>query len=194
MNESQNACFPTFTQFKETWGKLGNKYHKTLSLSIELFYKLTSSHEKGEGSRWLQGGVMTSSNLKSIEVAAGLIFNQDRLLVCQRDSRGSFAFKWEFPGGKLEPGEGYEGALRRELKEELGIEAGRLSEIFRHQHLYPKIAQVNLRFFRVEDYTGELKNLVFQQIKWVPIKGLAQIDFLDGDLPIVQKLLSSYGE
>lgn len=137
---------------------------------------------------------MTSSNLRNIEVAAGLIFDQNRLLVCQRDARGSFASKWEFPGGKLEPGEGYEGALRRELKEELGIEAGQLSEIFRHQHLYPKIAKVNLRFFRVEYYSGELKNLVFQEIKWVPIKELPQIDFLDGDLPIVQKLVSSCGE
>jgi len=137
---------------------------------------------------------MISSSLKSVEVAAGLIFNRDRLLVCQRNARGSFALKWEFPGGKLEPGEEYEGALRRELKEELGIEAGRLSEIFRHQHLYPKIATVNLRFFRVDDYSGKLKNLVFQQIKWVLIKELAQIDFLDGDLPIVQRLVSSYEE
>jgi len=137
---------------------------------------------------------MTSSNLKIVEVAAGLIFNRNRLLVCQRNTRGFFGLKWEFPGGKLEPGEGYEGALRRELREELGIEAGHLSEIFRHEHLYPKIAQVNLRFFRVEDYSGELKNLVFQQIKWVPIKELAKFDFLDGDLPIVQKLVSSYRE
>jgi len=102
--------------------------------------------------------------------------------------------KWEFPGGKLEQGERHESALRRELKEELGIEAGRLSELFRHEHLYPKIARVNLRFFRVEDYSGELKNLVFQQIKWVPIKELMQIDFLDGDLPIIRKLVSSYGK
>jgi 8-oxo-dGTP diphosphatase len=137
---------------------------------------------------------MTSPKLKSIEVVAGLIFDQDRLLVCQRNSRGSFALKWEFPGGKLERGEEYECALRRELKEELGIEAGRLREIFRHEHLYPKIARVNLRFFRVEDYSGEVKNLVFQQIKWVPVRDLVQMDFLDGDLPIVQKLVSSYGE
>jgi hypothetical protein len=46
----------------------------------------------------------------------------------------------------------------------------------------------------VEDYSGELKNLVFQQIKWVPIKELMQMDFLDGDLPIVRKLVSSYGK
>jgi len=137
---------------------------------------------------------LTLPNLKTIEVVAGLIFDQDHVLVCQRDSGGPFALKWEFPGGKLEPGEGCESALRRELKEELDIEAGRLSEIFRHEHLYPKIARVKLRFFRVEDYTGELKNLVFQQIKWIPIKELAQVDFLDGDLPIVHKLVLSYGE
>lgn len=137
---------------------------------------------------------MTLPNLKTVEVVAGLIFDQDQVLVCQRDSAGPFALKWEFPGGKLEPGEGCESALRRELKEELDIEAGRLSEIFRHEHLYPKIARVKLRFFRVEDYSGELKNLVFQQIKWIPIKELAQIDFLDGDLPIVHKLVLSYGE
>jgi 8-oxo-dGTP diphosphatase len=138
--------------------------------------------------------ILTLPKLKTVDVVVGLIFDQDRLLVCQRGSRGSFALKWEFPGGKLEPGEGCEGALRRELKEELGIEAGGLSEIFCHEHLYPKITRVNLRFFRVEDYSGELKNLVFQQIKWVPIQELAQMDFLDGDLPMVRKLVSSYGE
>jgi 8-oxo-dGTP diphosphatase len=136
---------------------------------------------------------MTLPKLKIVEVVAGLIFDQDRLLVCQRNSQGSFALKWEFPGGKLEPGEGCEDALRRELKEELGIEAGRVDEFFRHEHIYPKIARVNLIFFRVEDYSGELKNLVFQQIKWVPIKALGQMDFLDGDFPLIQKLLSSYG-
>lgn len=132
--------------------------------------------------------------MKGIDVVAGLIFDQDRLLVCQRNAQGPFALKWEFPGGKLEHGEGYEDALRRELKEELDIEAGGLSQIYQHQHLYPKIARINLRFFRVEDYSGELKNLVFQQIKWVRIGQLLRIDFLDGDLPLVRKLVSSYGD
>ncbi len=102
--------------------------------------------------------------------------------------------KWEFPGGKVEGAEGYEDALRRELKEELDIEAGGLCQIFQHEHLYPKIARVNLRFFRVEDYSGKLKNLVFQQIKWVPIVELAQLDFLEGDFPIVRKLVLSSEE
>ena len=131
---------------------------------------------------------MTSTRLKTIEVVAGLIFDKDLLLVCQRNSQSSFALKWEFPGGKVEMGEEYEDALRRELREELGIEAHCLNEVFRHKHLYPKNAHVTLRFFRVLNYSGEVKNLVFQQIKWVPTKKLVQMDFLDADLPLVRKL------
>jgi 8-oxo-dGTP diphosphatase len=133
---------------------------------------------------------MTSLELKDIEVVAGLLFDQGRVLVCQRKPQSSFALKWEFPGGKVEPGEEPESALRRELKEELGIEAGLLNEISRHQHCYPKIVKVNLRFFRVVDYSGEVKNLVFQQIKWTPINELGGIDFLEADLPLVRKLAS----
>jgi 8-oxo-dGTP diphosphatase len=131
---------------------------------------------------------MASDRPKNVTVVAGLIFHRDRVLVCQRHPRGSFPLKWEFPGGKLEAGEGDETALRRELKEELGIEAGRLTEIFRHQHTYPEVGTVNLRFFRVKNYSGEVKNRVFQRIKWVSAEKLARLDFLDGDLPIVQKL------
>jgi 8-oxo-dGTP diphosphatase len=133
---------------------------------------------------------LTRSDLKNIEVVAGLIFDQGRVLVCQRKLESSFALKWEFPGGKMEPGEAAESALRRELKEELGIEAGPLREIFRNEHCYTEIVKVNLRFFRVVDYAGEVKNLMFQQIKWVPINQLMQIDFLEADLPLIRKLVS----
>ena len=71
---------------------------------------------------------MTLPNLKIVEVVAGLIFDQDRLLVCQRSSRGSFALKWEFPGGKCEEDESLEAAARRELGEELGVEVVEVGE------------------------------------------------------------------
>jgi 8-oxo-dGTP diphosphatase len=129
-------------------------------------------------------------DLKDIEVVAGLLFDQGRVLVCQRKLQSSFALKWEFPGGKVEPGEEPESALRRELREELGIEAGLLNEIFRNEHCYSRIVKVNLRFFRVLDYSGEVKNLVFQEIKWARINELMRIDFLEADLPLVRKLAS----
>jgi mutator protein MutT len=136
---------------------------------------------------------MASLELKSLEVVAGLIFDQGRVLVCQRNAQSTFALKWEFPGGKVEPGEEPESALRRELREELGIEAGLLNEFSRHEHYYPKIGKVNLRFFCVVDYSGEVKNLVFQQIKWVPVNELTGMDFLEADLPLVRKLASLQG-
>jgi 8-oxo-dGTP diphosphatase len=133
---------------------------------------------------------MAASNVKNLDVVAGLIFDQDCVLVCQRNQQSTFALKWEFPGGKVEPGEEPQSALRRELKEELDIEVGLLREISRHEHCYPKMAKVNLRFFRVVDYSGEVKNLVFEQIKWVPVKDLERLDFLEADLPLVRELAS----
>jgi 8-oxo-dGTP diphosphatase len=134
---------------------------------------------------------MSSADLRTVEVVAGLIFEQGRLLVCQRNAQSIFPLKWEFPGGKVEADEPHEEALRRELKEELGIDVHQLSEFFRHEHLYPKLARVHLRFFRIIDYSGSVKNLVFQQIKWVPTEELLNLDFIEGDLPLVQKLASS---
>ena len=74
----------------------------------------------------------------AIEVVAALIYQRDHLLVCQRRVGGSFPLKWEFPGGKVERGEGYFKALQRELTEELGIEIKSATEIFRHRYLYPE--------------------------------------------------------
>lgn len=121
-------------------------------------------------------------------VVAALIFRGDRLLVCQRRAQGSFPLKWEFPGGKVERGEEYVGALRRELREELGIEIRSAREVFRHQHLYPNGSEVELIFFRVDDYREALVNRVFQQILWVETQRLKELDFLEGDLPLVEKL------
>jgi 8-oxo-dGTP diphosphatase len=136
---------------------------------------------------------MSSAELKTIEVVAGLIFEQGRLLVCQRNAQSEFPLKWEFPGGKVEKGEVHEAALRRELKEELTVDVHRVEEIFRHEHLYPGAARVRLRFFRVLDYSGQVKNRVFEQIKWVPTAQLPDLDFLEADFPLVQKLASSNG-
>src|SRR5919197_4408282 len=78
-----------------------------------------------------------SSPASTIMVVAGLIQQGGKLLICQRRRDGAFALKWEFPGGKVEPGETYEHGLHRELREELGIEAHIGPEAYRTRHDYP---------------------------------------------------------
>ncbi len=124
-----------------------------------------------------------------LEVAAGLIFQEGRLLVCQRRKEGPFPLKWELPGGKVEGGEGCLAALQRELKEELGIEVQSAKEVFRHNYLYSDGTAVRLRFFRVDRYRGEPANLVFQRILWAKIQGLGKLDFLAGDLPLIDQVM-----
>jgi 8-oxo-dGTP diphosphatase len=131
--------------------------------------------------------------MKNVDVVAGLIVQEERLLVCQRTENAAFPLKWEFPGGKVEKEETREDALRRELKEELGIEADKLSEIFRHRHNYSDKFAVNLRFYRVISFTGVITNFAFQRLAWVGVDELSGLDFLDGDLPLVNLLLSSQG-
>jgi mutator protein MutT len=131
--------------------------------------------------------------MNTVEVVAGLIVREGLLLVCQRKEKGTFPLKWEFPGGKVERNEAHEDALRRELMEELGIRADKLSEIFRHTHKYSDDFMVNLRFYRVHSFTGVLENRAFQHLAWAGIDKLSMFDFLDGDLPMIDLLLSVSG-
>jgi 8-oxo-dGTP diphosphatase len=125
---------------------------------------------------------------KQIDVVAGLIFCSERLLVCQRRRDSIFPLKWEFPGGKIEEGEAAIAALRRELKEELDIEIREAKLFCTHEHVYPDGPSVSLQFFSVREFAGEVKNLVFERILWTQLAQLERLDFLEGDLPIVQRL------
>ena len=131
--------------------------------------------------------------LKRIEVVAGLILRDGRLLICQRRKDEPFALQWEFPGGKVEKGESYLDALRRELKEELDIEVGDAKEIFRNRHVYPGFACVDLRFFSVKEYRGAFRTEAFQKVAWVETSKLDRIHFLEGDLPLIGKIAASNG-
>ena len=131
---------------------------------------------------------MNQFKLKATAVVAGLIVRDGRVLICQRSAASQFPLKWEFPGGKVETGENYLEALRRELREELDIEVEESKEIFRHLHHYQDMPPVELRFFQVTRYRGEVKNLIFQQVVWAQVQNLEQFDFLEGDLPLIKTL------
>jgi 8-oxo-dGTP diphosphatase len=126
----------------------------------------------------------------SLRVVAGLIHRHGKLLACQRKKQGAFPLKWEFPGGKIEPGEDELAALRRELKEELEIEVREAREIFRHRHLYRDWNEVELIFFEVSRFDGTIENRVFETLLWAGREDLATLDFLEGDRPLIEKLVS----
>jgi 8-oxo-dGTP diphosphatase len=121
-------------------------------------------------------------------VVAGLIVHSDQILICQRTKHQSMPLKWEFPGGKIEAGEQPRDALRRELEEELGINAEIGDEVRRIVHNYPSGGAVELRFYIVPSYSGALENRIFRDIQWVNRKNLPEYDFLEADEPIVRDL------
>jgi 8-oxo-dGTP diphosphatase len=121
-------------------------------------------------------------------VVAALIMRDSKLLVCQRTRHQTMPLKWEFPGGKIEEGEQPRDALRRELDEELGIQATIGDELARIQHEYPNGGMVELRFYIVREYKGELENRIFKDIQWAAPKDLPSFDFLEADLTLVKDL------
>jgi 8-oxo-dGTP diphosphatase len=123
-----------------------------------------------------------------ILVTAGILSDGERVLACQRLDAERFGLKWEFPGGKLEPGETPEACLARELAEELGIQAEVGPEVHRTDHTYPNGFTVRLFFFRVPRYAGTLRNLAFERMSWLLPGELPAYDFLDADRPVVERL------
>lgn len=121
-------------------------------------------------------------------VVAALIVENGKLLVCQRTRHQTMPLKWEFPGGKIEEGEQPRDALRRELEEELGIVATIGDELARIQHEYPNGGMVELRFFVVREYKGQIENLIFRDMQWAPPRDLPTYDFLEADLTLVRDL------
>ncbi len=121
-------------------------------------------------------------------VVAALIVKDGAILVCQRTRHQPMPLKWEFPGGKIEEGEQPRDALHRELDEELGIDAKVGDEVARIQHDYKNGGSVELRFFLVEEFKGELENRIFRDVRWAPRSELPRYDFLEADRELVQKL------
>jgi len=124
---------------------------------------------------------------KPILVSAGIIRRGDRILICQRHRSDAYGLQWEFPGGKVKDGEELEASLRRELEEELAIQAEIGAEVFRLRHCYPD-RYVEVVFFRIEGYRGEVRNQVFEAIEWAPQSRLPQYNFLEADRELVDRI------
>jgi 8-oxo-dGTP diphosphatase len=121
-------------------------------------------------------------------VVAALIWRDGNVLICQRTRHQVMPLKWEFPGGKIEEGEQPRDALRRELDEELGIQAVIGNEVARIVHTYPNGSSIELRFYDVHEFAGEIENKIFRDIRWVLPAELPTYDFLEADLELVKDL------
>lgn len=124
------------------------------------------------------------------QVVAALIVCGDKVLICQRTRHQPFPLKWEFPGGKIEPKEQPTEALYRELEEELGIFAEVGPWVTTVRHNYGNGAAVELHFFLVERFKGEIENRIFLDVRWVPRAELPGYDFLEADVALVKDIAS----
>lgn len=127
------------------------------------------------------------SDGEPILVAAGILKKGESILICQRHRSDAYGLQWEFPGGKVEDGEDLKAALRRELAEELGIEAEIGREVFRLRHRYPD-RYVEVAFFAVPSFHGEARNQVFEAIAWAPRARLGEYNFLAADQELIGRL------
>jgi 8-oxo-dGTP diphosphatase len=130
------------------------------------------------------------------EVAVGVLRLNRKILICQRRRNAVYPLKWEFPGGKLEPGERPEEALRRELSEELAVEATIGPEFHRQEWTYPeginnptRDGAFRIYYHFVESFRGEPVNRVFEQIRWSTPAELPAMDILDGNHDAVRILI-----
>jgi 8-oxo-dGTP diphosphatase len=129
-------------------------------------------------------------------VAAALILRGEpgkgdsgmEVLICQRKADQPMSLKWEFPGGKIEAGESSEEALVRELNEELGIAAVVGKRVTRVRHKYRNGGAVDLQFFVVREFRGDLENKIFNDMRWVSLADLPGYDFLAADLGLIRDL------
>lgn len=119
-----------------------------------------------------------------IQVAAGILLADGKVLLAERQGDPAFAGLWEFPGGKQEPGETSEQALARELEEELGIRVIHHSLLMSLEHQYPD-RHVGIDFFLVTEWEGTPVGQQGQDMRWADIEMLGADELLPADAPVV---------
>ena len=124
-----------------------------------------------------------------IHVVAGVLSDADgRVLLADRPAGKHLAGGWEFPGGKLDPGEEPLAALRRELREEIGIDVVAAEPLVKVSHDYPD-RSILLDVWRVTRYAGEPASREGQSLRWCALAELPAANLLAADLPVVEVLL-----
>ena len=130
--------------------------------------------------------------IKRIKVVAGLILQNDKLLICQRPKFKEHPLKWEFPGGKIKNDESNKEALIREINEELSINIINCEELINYNFNYKDLnKKVFIYFYLVNNFSGKVLNNFHKELKWIEIKDIREYDFLEGDLKIIDYISSN---
>lgn len=128
-----------------------------------------------------------------VHAVVGILRRDDKVLIAERPVGKPYSGYWEFPGGKVEPGEDSKTALVRELHEELGIDVIHAEHWFEHSHIYPDKA-VYLEIWQISTFHGEPHSKENQQLKWVTMTDIFNMKMLDGNWPIIDKIQAKSAE
>jgi 8-oxo-dGTP diphosphatase len=133
--------------------------------------------------------VNQNTALPFLQVTCALILHQNKILAAQRSSQMSHPGKWEFPGGKCEQDETLEACIKREIREELGIEIQIMHALSAHSHQYAD-KKIQLWPFLCSWSGGQLQASEHAQLLWCEISQLLELDWLAADLPILKQALA----
>lgn len=125
-------------------------------------------------------------------VVAAVIERGGRVLICRRRATDAHPLKWEFPGGKVQPGETPQAALRRELEEELGLKVRISEELARYSYCYPGRAPILLIFYRAEAPEHEPREDAFAEVRWERPERIPDYDLLEADRIFVSRLFKGF--
>ena len=126
--------------------------------------------------------------MKIIKVTGALIQKNDKYLIGRRGPNEKSPGLWEFPGGKIEKGETPIECIKRELKEELNINAEIGDLVTKYNYDYPNVSYL-LYFFKIKSYVGEFKIIVHDKLEWVSLNDFYKYDFLRGDTHLINQML-----
>jgi 8-oxo-dGTP diphosphatase len=147
-------------------------------------------HDEGYGSEYIFNRIKQNSRMKKIiKVTAAILQKDGRIIIAQRKSSDHLSDRWEFPGGKIEPGETPEECLAREIKEEFDIDVAIGdyigSSIYQYDHI-----SIELMAYQSFWVNGAISMKDHKAYRWVTVDQLGEFDFTPADVPFVEMLRS----
>ncbi len=125
-------------------------------------------------------------------VIGALIFKKDRILIAQRIKGSHLEYKWEFPGGKLLAGEREDDCLKREIKEEMGVESDVLDFFCENYYEYENNNKILLKIYITKLKSEKFTLNSHEKIKWISLGEIEDYDFAPADVPILKKIKEKY--